>query len=130
MFPRNENRNEGTFAETTLLRNRPFVSHIYKKYAPKFATEWKFWCRKMRVWWQKSRRPYVEQFVKGLSTKKVAHELQKHGVKPPLLCHIWTDFMGDGGGLQYILFRFNSYTLSVKSATVGIYFKLHSAWSP
>ena len=24
MFPRNENRNEGTFAKTTLLRNRPF----------------------------------------------------------------------------------------------------------
>ena len=26
MLPRNENRNEGTFAETTLLRNRPFIS--------------------------------------------------------------------------------------------------------
>ena len=26
MFPWNENRNEGTFAKTTLLRNRPFVS--------------------------------------------------------------------------------------------------------
>ena len=26
MFPRNENRNEGTFAKTTLLRNRPFIS--------------------------------------------------------------------------------------------------------
>ena len=26
MFPRKENRNEGTFAKTTLLRNRPFVS--------------------------------------------------------------------------------------------------------
>ena len=26
MFPRNENRNEGTFAKTTLFRNRPFVS--------------------------------------------------------------------------------------------------------
>ena len=25
MFPRNENRNEGTFAKTTLSRNRPFV---------------------------------------------------------------------------------------------------------
>ena len=25
MFPRNENRNKGTFAKTTLLRNRPFV---------------------------------------------------------------------------------------------------------
>ena len=24
MFPQNENRNEGTFAKTTLLRNRPF----------------------------------------------------------------------------------------------------------
>ena len=26
MFPRNENRNEGTFAKTTLLGNRPFIS--------------------------------------------------------------------------------------------------------
>ena len=26
MFPQNENRNEGTFAKTTLLRNCPFVS--------------------------------------------------------------------------------------------------------
>ena len=26
MLPRNENRNEGTFAKTTLLRNRPFIS--------------------------------------------------------------------------------------------------------
>ena len=26
MFPRNENQNEGTFAKTTLLRNRPFIS--------------------------------------------------------------------------------------------------------
>ena len=26
MFPRNEHRNEGTFAKTTLLRNRPFIS--------------------------------------------------------------------------------------------------------
>ena len=26
MFPRNESRNEGTFAKTTLLRNRPFIS--------------------------------------------------------------------------------------------------------
>ena len=26
MFPRNENRNEGTFAKTTLLRNRLFIS--------------------------------------------------------------------------------------------------------
>ena len=26
VFPQNENRNEGTFAKTTLLRNRPFVS--------------------------------------------------------------------------------------------------------
>ena len=26
MFPRNENRNEGTFAKTTLLRNRAFIS--------------------------------------------------------------------------------------------------------
>ena len=26
MFPRNENRNEGTFPKTTLLRNRPFIS--------------------------------------------------------------------------------------------------------
>ena len=26
MFPQNENRNEGTFAKTTLWRNRPFVS--------------------------------------------------------------------------------------------------------
>ena len=26
MIPRNEKRNEGTFAKTTLLRNRPFVS--------------------------------------------------------------------------------------------------------
>ena len=26
MFPQNENRNEGTFAKTTLLRNRPFIS--------------------------------------------------------------------------------------------------------
>ena len=26
MFPRNENQNEGTFAKTTLLQNRPFVS--------------------------------------------------------------------------------------------------------
>ena len=26
MFPRNENRNEGTFAKTTLVRNRPFIS--------------------------------------------------------------------------------------------------------
>ena len=26
MFPRNENRNKGTFAKTTLLRNHPFVS--------------------------------------------------------------------------------------------------------
>ena len=26
MFPRNENRNEGTFAKTTLLRNLPFIS--------------------------------------------------------------------------------------------------------
>ena len=26
MFPWNENRNEGTFAKTTLLRNRPFIS--------------------------------------------------------------------------------------------------------
>ena len=26
MFPRNENRNEGTFAKTTLLRNRPILS--------------------------------------------------------------------------------------------------------
>ena len=26
MFPRNENRNEGKFAKTTLLRNRPFIS--------------------------------------------------------------------------------------------------------
>ena len=25
MFPRNENSNEGTFAKTTLLRNRPFI---------------------------------------------------------------------------------------------------------
>ena len=27
MFPRNENRNKGTFAKTTLLRNRPFISN-------------------------------------------------------------------------------------------------------
>ena len=26
MFPRNENQNEGAFAKTTLLRNRPFIS--------------------------------------------------------------------------------------------------------
>ena len=26
MFPQNRNRNEGTFAKTTLLRNRPFIS--------------------------------------------------------------------------------------------------------
>ena len=26
MLPRNENRNEGTFAKTTLLQNRPFIS--------------------------------------------------------------------------------------------------------
>ena len=26
MFPRNENRNKGTFAKATLLRNRPFIS--------------------------------------------------------------------------------------------------------
>ena len=26
MFPRNENRNEGTFAKTTLLQNCPFIS--------------------------------------------------------------------------------------------------------
>ena len=26
MFPRNESRNKGTFAKTTLLRNRPFIS--------------------------------------------------------------------------------------------------------
>ena len=26
MFPRNENRNEGTFAKTTLVRNRPLIS--------------------------------------------------------------------------------------------------------
>ena len=36
MFPRNENRNDGAFAKTTLLRNRPFIS----QWAP-------FWC------WQK-----------------------------------------------------------------------------
>ena len=29
-FPRNENRNEGTFAKTTLLRNRPFISQWKK----------------------------------------------------------------------------------------------------
>ena len=29
ILPRNENRNEGTFAKTTLLRNRPFVSSRY-----------------------------------------------------------------------------------------------------
>ena len=28
MFPRNENRNEGTFAKTALLRNRPFISQL------------------------------------------------------------------------------------------------------
>ena len=28
MFPRNENRNEGTFAKTTLLRNRPFGEKV------------------------------------------------------------------------------------------------------
>ena len=31
MFPRNENRNEGTFAKTTLLRNRPFISPVIHK---------------------------------------------------------------------------------------------------
>ena len=30
MFLRNENRNEGTFAKTTLLRNRPFISQWQK----------------------------------------------------------------------------------------------------
>ena len=29
MFPRNENQNEGTFAKTTLLRNRPFIFRSY-----------------------------------------------------------------------------------------------------
>ena len=31
MFPRNENRNEGTFAKTTLLRNRPFISRWHRR---------------------------------------------------------------------------------------------------
>ena len=30
MFPRNENRNKGTFAKTTLLRNRPLISQWLK----------------------------------------------------------------------------------------------------
>ena len=35
MFPRNENRNEGTFAKTTLLRNRPFILQVnYGKEQP------------------------------------------------------------------------------------------------
>ena len=31
MFPWNENRHKGTFAKTTLLRNRPFVSWQRRK---------------------------------------------------------------------------------------------------
>ena len=30
MFPRNENRTEGTVAKTTLLRNRPFIGHFLR----------------------------------------------------------------------------------------------------
>ena len=38
MFPRNENRNEGTFAKTTLLRNRPFISQ--RPFSGKADTPW------------------------------------------------------------------------------------------
>ena len=49
MFPWNENRNEATFAKTTLLRNRPFVGpattqNLVVKLIVKLVVEfwWKF----------------------------------------------------------------------------------------
>ena len=74
MFPRNENRNkgtfgcspgmktgtktgtrvrshippkrkpdEGTFAKTTLLRNRPFISRWYETFQAQHEVQWRFW---------------------------------------------------------------------------------------
>ena len=48
MFPRNENRNEGTFAKTTLLRNRPFISQWEvtgrHEVTTTFFYVWPLWC--------------------------------------------------------------------------------------
>ena len=49
MFPRNENRNEGTFAKTTLLRNRPFISQ-WKKLSTVWPKRFQLWCFSARTW--------------------------------------------------------------------------------